>query len=73
MDYALYEMISSIKDGYCPTVQDKNHHTDFVSFVNRVIEFGNKTSRILLVSKGDKSAPKLSFEKTDFGYEFKVV
>ena len=73
VDYALYEMISSIKDGYCPTVQDKNHHTDFVSFVNRVIEFGNKTSRILLVSKGDKSAPKLSFEKTDFGYEFKVV
>lgn len=73
VDYALYEMISSIKDGYRPTVQDKNYHTDFVSFVNRVIEFGNKTSRILLVSKSDSSAPKLSFEKTGLGYEFKVV
>lgn len=73
VDYALYEMICAIKDGYRPTVQDKNHHTDFVSFVNRLIEFGNKTSRILLVSKNDSSAPKLSFEKTDFGYEFKVV
>lgn len=73
VDYALYEMISSIRDGYRPTVQDKNHHTDFVSFVNRLIEFGNKTSRILLVSKENSSAQKLSFEKTDFGYEFKVV
>lgn len=73
VDYALYEMISSMRDGYRPTVQDKNHHTDFVSFVNRLIEFGNKTSRILLISKENGSAPKLSFEKTDLGYEFKVV
>lgn len=72
VDYTLFKMIFSIKEGYRPTIQDKNHHTDFVSFVNRVIEFGNKASRIILVSKEDPAAPKLSFEK-EFGYEFKVI
>lgn len=73
LDYALFEMICLIQEGYRPTVQDKNHHTDFVSFVNRVIEFGSKTSRIFLVSKENPTAPKLSFEKTGFKYKFGVI
>ena len=73
MDYALFEMISAMKDGYRPTVQDKNQHTDFVSFVQRVIEFGNKASRIELIPKNDEHDYKVVFEKTDFGYEFRVV
>ena len=73
LDYALFEMICSIQEGYRPTVQDKNYHADFVSFVNRVSEFGSKTSRIFLVSKDNPEAPKLSFEKTGFKYKFGVV
>ena len=66
-------MISAMKDGYRPTVQDKNQHTDFVSFVQRVIEFGNKASRIELIPKDNEHDYKVVFEKTDFGYEFRVV
>lgn len=73
LDYTLFEMICSIQEGYRPTVQDKNHHTDFVSFINQVIEFGSKTSRIFLVSKENPLAPKLSFEKTGFKYKFGVI
>lgn len=73
LDYTLFEMICSIQEGYRPTVRDKNYHTDFVSFVNRVIEFGSKTSRIFLVSKDNLAAPKLSFEKTGFKYKFGVI
>ena len=73
LDYALFEMICSIQEGYRPTVQDKNYHADFVSFVNRVTEFGSKTSRIFLVSKDNPAAPKLSFEKTGFKYKFGVI
>ena len=73
LDYALFEMVCSIQEGYHPTVQDKNYHTDFVSFVNRVIEFGSKTSRIFLVSKENPTAPKMSFEKTGFKYKFGVI
>lgn len=73
MDYALFEMISAMKDGYRPTVQDKNQHTDFVSFVQRVIEFGNKASRIELIPKDNEHDYKVVFEKNDFGYEFRVV
>ena len=62
-----------MKDGYRPTIQDKNQHTDFVSFVQRVIEFGNKATRILLIPKEQEHDHRVVFEKTDFGYEFKVV
>ena len=73
MDYALFEMISAMREGYRPTVQDKNQHTDFVSFVQRLIEFGNKASRISLVSKDGEQSYKIVFEKNAFGYSFKVV
>lgn len=73
IDYALFEMISAMKEGYRPTVQDKNQHADFVSFVQRIIEFGNKASRIVLIPKENEHDYKVVFEQTDFGYEFKVV
>lgn len=73
IDYALFEMISAMKEGYRPTVQDKNQHADFVSFIQRIIEFGNKASRIVLVPKENEHNCKIVFEQTDFGYEFKVV
>ena len=73
IDFSLYELISDMKEGYRPTVQDKNIHADFVSFVQKVIEFGNKESRIILIPKESDKDYKMIFEETDFGYEFKVV
>ena len=62
IDYALFEMISAMKEGYRPTVQDKNQHADFVSFVQRIIEFGNKASRIVLIPKENEHDYKVIFE-----------
>ena len=73
MDYALFEMICAMREGYRPTILDKNKHTDFVSFVQRLIEFGNKATRIILIPKDNEHDYKVVFEKNDFGYEFKVV
>lgn len=73
MDYALFEMIADMREGYRPTVQDKNRHTDFVSFVQRLIEFGNKGTRIELIPKDCEKNIKIVFEQNDFGYEFRVV
>lgn len=73
IDFALYELISDMKDGYRPTLQDKNRHADFVSFVQRLIDFGNKDTKILLIPKDNDQDYKMIFEESDFGYEFKVV
>lgn len=73
IDFALYELISDMREGYRPTVQDKNRHADFVSFVQRLIDFGNKSTRIILIPKESDKEYKMIFEETDFGYEFKVV
>ena len=73
MDYALFEMITAMREGYRPTVQDKNRHADFVSFVQRLIEFGNKGTRIELLPKDHENDYRIIFEKNDFDYEFRVV
>ena len=73
MDYTLFEMISAMREGYRPTVQDKNMHADFVSFVQRLIEFGNKGTRIELLPKDHENDYRIIFEKNDFDYEFRVV
>lgn len=64
IDFALYELISDMKAGYRPTIQDKNRHTDFVSFVQQLIELGNKEERVTIIPKdGDKNI-KLFLRKT---------
>lgn len=73
VDFALYELISDMNEGYRPTVQDRNRHADFVSFVQRLIEFGNKYERVMFIPKESGKIYKMIFEETEFGYEFKVV
>ncbi len=73
IDFSMYELISDMKNGYRPTVQDKNYHADFVSYIKKLIEFGNKGKRISIVSKNGEQQQKAEFSKTAFGYKFKVV
>ncbi len=73
MDYALFEMITAMREGYRPTVQDKNQHTDFVSFVQQMIEFGDKNKRIELLPKDNEKDFRIIFEENAFDYDFRVV
>ncbi|MFV0516384.1 MAG: DNA phosphorothioation-dependent restriction protein DptF [Aminipila sp.] len=73
IDFALYELISDMKSGYRPTMQDKNRHTDFVSFIQQLIELGNKEERVTIVPKDGDKKYQIVFEENDFGFEFKVV
>ena len=72
VDFALFELISDMNEGYRPTVKDKNLHTDFASYVNRVIEFGNKSKRITIIPKGADKNEKYIFSRNSFSYDFKV-
>lgn len=73
IDFALFQLIANMRDGYRPTMQDKNRHTDFVSFVQQLIELGNKSNRVFIVPKDSDKKYQMIFEENDFGYEFKVV
>ena len=73
VDFALFELICNMREGYRPTIQDKNRHADFVSYIQQLIDFGNKSSRITIIPKDGSQSVKMVFEETEFGYEFKVV
>ena len=73
IDYSLYKVIMAMKDGYCPTSQDRNLHADFSSGIMALAEFGTKKSRVYIVSKRKKDNVKFLFEESDFGYSFKEV
>ena len=73
IDYSLYRVIMAMKDGYCPTSQDRNVHADFSSGIVALSEFGTKKSRVYIVSKRKTSNMKFLLEESDFGYSFKEV
>lgn len=73
IDYSLYRAIMAMKDGYCPTSQDRNVHADFSSGIMALSEFGTKKSRVYIVSKRKTSNMKFLLEESDFGYSFKEV
>ena len=68
VDFSLFKMIKSMNKGYLPTIEDKNSHANFVSFVQQVIELGRKSKNIELISK---ESPKERFIfKKSLGYQF---
>lgn len=73
IDYSLYRVIMAMKDGYCPSSQDRNVHADFSSGIMALSEFGTKKSRVYIVSKRKMSNMKFLLEESDFGYSFKEV
>jgi DNA phosphorothioation-dependent restriction protein DptF len=73
IDYSLFKIILAMSGGYKPTIHDKNLHADFVGFVEKLIEFGDKENMISIIQKNRDSKEKFSFEHSQFGYEFKVV
>lgn len=56
-----------MKAGYRPTMQDKNRHTDFVSFVQQLIELGNKEERVTIIPKDGDKKYQIVFEENDLG------
>lgn len=73
IDYALYKIIMAIRNGYCPTSQDRNIHADFASGIKALSKFGNKKSRVYIVPKRKKGNTQFLFEESDLWYSFKEV
>lgn len=73
LDYALYRLILSMKEGYRPSSQDCNVHADFVSKIKALIDLGEKGKRVLIVPKNKDEKTRYVFEETEFGYSFKEV
>lgn len=73
IDYSLFEMIFAMRNGYRPTWQDKNLHTDFVSFVQNIIGFGEKATHIIIMPKNGERNVRYTYSADDFGPEFKEV
>lgn len=62
-------MIKSMNKGYLPTIEDKNSHANFVSFVQQVIELGRKSKNVELISK-ENPKERFTFNKS-LGYQFR--
>ena len=73
LDYALYRLIQSMKDGYRPSSQDCNIHADFVSKIKALIDLGEKGKKIFIIPKDSETKTRYVFEETEFGYSFKEV
>ena len=73
IDFSLYKLVMEMKDGYCPTSQDRNIHADFASGIKALAEFGSQRTRVIIVPKRRTSTARYMFEETDFGYSFEEV
>ena len=66
----LYELLYKLNNGYIQTVNDRNNHADFISFINRILLTGSLAKNISIVSEKGKKAV---ISQDMFGYRFKVV
>lgn len=70
IDYSLFKLLYKLNNGYIQTADDRNNHADFISFVNRVLQTGQLTDSITVMTADGKKAV---VSQGMFGYKFKVV
>lgn len=70
IDYSLYELLAKLNAGYIQTADDRNNHADFISFVDRIIQTGQLSKSVTIISEDGKKA---IISLGTFGYKFKVV
>lgn len=69
IDFSLFKLIKSMNRGYRLSIEDKNAHPNFISFIHQVIELGRKSEDIEIISKDN---PKQKFSLSEnMGYEFR--
>ena len=70
IDYSLYDLLYRLNLGYIQTVDDRNNHADFISFIEKILRTGSADQMMIIVCNDGRKA---SIEKNKFGYRFKVV
>lgn len=70
IDYALYELIYKLNQGYIQTADDRNNYAEFISFVNKMLQTGSLSKSLSIVSDDGQRA---IITQGTFGYKFKVV
>ena len=54
IDYSLYELLSKLNLGYIQTANDRNNHADFISFAKRMLQTGQLTKSVSVLSQVGK-------------------
>lgn len=70
IDYSLYELLDKLNRGYIQTIEDRNNHAEFISFVGRILNTGTLSKSLSILFMDGKKA---IISKSTFGYKFKVV
>lgn len=70
INYSLYETIYKLNQGYIQTADDRNNYTDFISFVNCILQTGTLAKSLSVISEDGRKA---IISQDRFGYKFKVV
>ena len=65
VDYPLYNLLTKVRRGYCPSKKDKEDGIKFVEFIDRIMEYGNKRHELLIQFPMDERSYKL--KRDDFG------
>lgn len=72
IDYNLYKLIYSMRDGYKPNRKDKNLYVKFDDFVNQVEDSGSQHEMLIIEEKNRKNPRQYEFSYGDFGFTFEV-
>lgn len=60
IDYVLYKLIKKVLDGYRPNKSDKEKAVNFVTFITKILTYGNQKEEVLLNFVKEKRFYKVS-------------
>jgi len=75
LDFSLYRLVTKIGEGYRPNKNDKLQFINFVDFINKLSELGNRHEEIMFeeIHSVNKKKYSLSYDSTFEHYKFTVV
>lgn len=74
IDYALFELLDKVEQGYRPNKKDEEDATTFIEFLDKLMDYGNKKDELIIDFIADnKKYRLLNDEFEDQGFIFEKV
>lgn len=73
LDFALFNLLTKIRNGYRPNNKDKNCFIKFIEFISKIEDIGSQDNKLIFTEKNREENKKYKLEYNDEYEEYRFV
>lgn len=69
IDYSLFDLLVKLSNGYIQTIEDRNNHADYLTFIKKIENNGSYAKKVIIACP---DGTKIQLQKKGYGFKYKI-